>query len=54
MFAVLWIRIYYYADPDPGSKKCPYGSGSGRPFLMRIRADPDPQHCKSACTNVYL
>ena len=37
MFAVLWIRIYYYADPDPGSKKCPYGSGSGRPFLMRIR-----------------
>ena len=27
--AVLRIRIYYYADPDPGSKKCPYGSGSG-------------------------
>ena len=28
--AVLRIRIYYYADPDldPGSKKCPYGSGS--------------------------
>ena len=29
---VLRIRIYYrtyYADPDPGSKKCPYGSGSG-------------------------
>ena len=25
---VLRIRIYYYADPDPGSKKCPYGSGS--------------------------
>ena len=24
--AVLRIRIYYYADP--GSKKCPYGSGS--------------------------
>ena len=27
--AVLRIRIYYYVDPDPGSKKCPYGSGSG-------------------------
>ena len=26
---VLRIRIYYYADPDPGSKKCPYGSGCG-------------------------
>ena len=25
---VLRIRIYYYADPDPGFKKCPYGSGS--------------------------
>ena len=24
--AVLRIRIYYYADP--GSQKCPYGSGS--------------------------
>ena len=27
-FSVLRIRIYYYADPDPGSKKCPYRSGS--------------------------
>ena len=27
--AVLRIRTYYYADPDPGSKKCPYESGSG-------------------------
>ena len=26
--SVLRIRIYYYADPDPGSKKFPYGSGS--------------------------
>ena len=27
---VLWIRIYYYADPDPdsGSQKFLYGSGS--------------------------
>ena len=25
---VLRIRINYYADTDPGSKKCPYGSGS--------------------------
>ena len=24
--SVLRIRIYYYADPDPGPKKCPYGS----------------------------
>ena len=24
----LRIRIYYYADPDPGSQKCPHGSGS--------------------------
>ena len=31
LWAVLQIRIYYYADPDPdpGSKKCPFGSGSG-------------------------
>ena len=28
ILTVLRIRIYYYADPDPGSKKCPYGSGS--------------------------
>ena len=27
--AVLRIHIYYYADLDPGSKKSPYGSGSG-------------------------
>ena len=26
--AVLRIRIYYYTDPDPVSKKCPYESGS--------------------------
>ena len=25
---VLRICIYYYADPDPGSQKCPSGSGS--------------------------
>ena len=25
-YTVLRIRIYYYADPDPGSQKCPYGS----------------------------
>ena len=24
--SVLRIRIYYYADPNPGPKKCPYGS----------------------------
>ena len=27
--AVFWICIYYYADPDLGSQKCPHGSGSG-------------------------
>ena len=26
---LLRIRIYYYADLDRGSKKCPYGSGCG-------------------------
>ena len=27
----LWLiyRPPFYADPDPGSQKCPYGSGSG-------------------------
>ena len=28
LLAVLQICIYYYADPDPGSKESPYGSGS--------------------------
>ena len=28
LLAVLRICIYYYADPDPGSKESPYGSGS--------------------------
>ena len=27
--AVFRIRKIFYADPDPGSRKCPYGSGSG-------------------------
>ena len=26
--AVFRIRISFHADPDPGSQKCPYGSGS--------------------------
>ena len=26
--AVLWIRLCFYSDLDPGSQKCPYGSGS--------------------------
>ena len=25
---VFRIRISFHADPDPGSQKCPYGSGS--------------------------
>ena len=25
---VFRIRISFYADPNPGSQKCPYGSGS--------------------------
>ena len=28
MISLLRIRIYYYVDPDPGSQKCPNGSGS--------------------------
>jgi len=40
--AILRIRIGFYSDPDPGSA---YGSGSQEPLLMRIRADPDLQHC---------
>ena len=27
--AVFRIRISFHADPDPGSQKCPYGSGCG-------------------------
>ena len=27
-FPVFRIRISFYADPDPGFQKCPYGSGS--------------------------
>ena len=26
--AVFRIRISFYVDPNPGSQKCPYGSGS--------------------------
>ena len=26
---VFRIRVSFHADPDPGSQKCPYGSGSG-------------------------
>ena len=39
------IRISFHADPDPGSLKCPYGSGSGsRPLIFY--SDPDPKGVK--------
>ena len=42
---VFQIRISFYADPDPGSLKCPYGSGS-RPFIFY--SDPDPKKGKNS------
>ena len=38
---MLRIRIFYYADPDPGFKKCPYRSGSGSEGVNQV-SDPDP------------
>ena len=40
---VFRIRISFHADPDPGSQKCPYGSGS-RPLIFY--SDPDPRGVK--------
>ena len=37
-----WIRIRIRISP------CGSGSGSRRPSIMRIQADPDPQHCSLA------
>ena len=34
---VFRIRKSFHADPDPGSQKCPYGSGSRPLFFIRIR-----------------
>ena len=49
------IRISFYADPDPGSWKCTYGSRSRRPPIMWIHADPDPKHWfKYICQNHYF
>ena len=47
MRPVFWIRISFHADPDPGSQKCPYGSGSesrSRPLILY--SDPDPTGLK--------
>ena len=41
--SVFRIRIIFHADPDPGSQKCPYGSGS-RPLIFY--SDPDPRGVK--------
>ena len=42
---VFRIRISFHADPDPGSQKCPYGSGSGSTSLI-FYSDPDPKGVK--------
>ena len=34
---VFRIRISFHADPDPGSQKCPYGSGSRPLIFIQIR-----------------
>ena len=36
-FSAFRIRISFYSDPNPGSQKCPHGSGS-----IIFYADPDP------------
>ena len=42
---VFRIRISFHADPDPGSLKCPYGSGS-RPLIFYSDPDLDPKGVK--------
>ena len=44
--SVFRIRISFYADHDPGSQKCPYGSGS-RPLIFYSDPDPDPRGVKT-------
>ena len=48
--AVFRIRKSFHADPDPGSQKCPYGSGS-RPLIFY--SDPDPKGVKIKEDNLY-
>ena len=37
------FRIHISFHVDPGSQKCPYGSGFGsRPLLFNFYSDPDP------------
>ena len=38
------------SDPDPGSQKCPYGSGS-RPLIFY--PDPDPKGVKIKEDNLF-
>ena len=40
---VFLIRISFHADPDPGSQKFPYGSGSR---TLIFYSDPDPKGVK--------
>ena len=47
---VFRIRISFHADPDPGSQKCPYGSGS-RPLIFY--SDLDPKGVKIKEDNLY-
>ena len=51
---VFRICISFHADPDPGSLKCPYGSGSGsRPLIFYSDPDPDPKGVKIKEDNLY-
>ena len=51
---VFWIRISFYADPDPGSRRCPYGSGPRRPLIMRIRIRNTGVHCFGCCQYIFF
>ena len=44
------LRIRVSIHPDPGSLKCPYGSGS-RPLIFS--SDPDPKGVKVKEDNLY-
>ena len=46
------IRISFHADPDPGSQKCSYGSGS-RPLIFYSDPYTDPKEVKIKEDNLY-
>ena len=53
---VSWIRISFYADPNLGSRRCPYGSRSEprRPPIMRIRIRNTGVHCFECCPYLFF